>query len=127
MQSRFKVLGFRSDALEVLAACDCLVLASTHGEGLSKSVVESMCLGIAPIITDIAGNKGLVENGKSGWVVPQKCECNSGGNHGDGFIQNGKGKRGVDAKEHMRLHFHIDQTVEEYENLYKTILLKNQK
>lgn len=123
MRDRFRLLGFRSDAKEVLAACDCLVLASTHGEGLSKSVVESMCLGIPPIITNIAGNIGLLEDGHSGWVVPPK-DPNALASAIIAMASDPKERRrrGANAREHMRLHFHIDRTVEEYDKLYQRIL-----
>ena len=118
-KKKIHVLGFRSDALLVLAASDCLIQASTHGEGLSKSVVESMFLGLAPIITDIPGNEGLVVNGESGWIVPIKDLVAIS----KAFIEMASNKeerqrRGANAKEHMRLHYHIDQTVEGYLNLY---------
>jgi glycosyltransferase involved in cell wall biosynthesis len=123
LKDRFHVLGFRSDALQVLASADCLVQVSTHGEGLSKSVVESMFLGIAPIITAIPGNEGLVENGVSGWIVPVKDP---------GSIANAltemasdeadRKRRGSNAREHMRKHFHIDQTVDSLIGLYGRLI-----
>jgi glycosyltransferase involved in cell wall biosynthesis len=42
------------------------------GESITKSVIEAMSLEKAPIITDIAGNVELVEDGKSGLIVPKK-------------------------------------------------------
>ena len=123
MKDRFQVLGYRSDAKEVVATCDCLVLASTHGEGLSKSVLESMFLGIAPIITDIQGNAGLLENGQSGWVVPPKDPVALAAAINEmASSKSERKRRGANAKEHMRIHFHIDQTVEQYEKLYQRLL-----
>lgn len=123
MKDRFQVLGFRSDAKEVLAACDGLVLASTHGEGLSKSVVESMCLGIAPIITDIPGNTGLLVNGQSGWVVPPKDpDALAAAIIEMASDEPERKRRGMNAKEYMRIHFNIAQTVEAYLLLYWRLL-----
>lgn len=118
-RKKIHVLGFRSDALSVLASCDCLIQVSTHGEGLSKSVVESMFLGIAPIITDIPGNEGLVEDGESGWIVPIKNPVAIS----KALIEMATNKierdrRGANAKEHMQLRYHIDQTVEGFLRLY---------
>jgi len=117
-------MGFRSDAREVLAACDCLVQTSTHGEGLSKSVVESMFLGIAPIITDIPGNQGLLVHGESGWMVPVKDpQSIAAAIREMASDQQERERRGINAKEHMRLHFHIDQTVQSFVNLYQRLIL----
>lgn len=121
-KENFHVLGFRSDAREVLAACDCLVQTSTHGEGLSKSVVESMFLGIAPIITDIPGNRDLLIDGESGWMIPVKDPASIA----TALTQMASDKsererRGVNAAEHMRTHFHIDNTVERFVNLYERL------
>lgn len=65
-------LGFQQKVLEVVAACDVFVLASLYGESITKSVIEAMSLGVAPVITDIPGNIELVEDGVSGLVVPAK-------------------------------------------------------
>lgn len=65
-------LGFRSDVLNIVKACDTFVLSSLFGESITKSVIEAMSLGIAPIITDIPGNVELVEDGVSGLVVPKR-------------------------------------------------------
>ena len=113
------VMGFRNDSLSIVAACDALILTSTHGEALTKSVIEAMCLGIPPIVTDIPGNYGLVINGESGWVLPPA----------DPLIlsraimamvrnRDETKRRGQNAKEQIRRHFHTENTVAEYLKLY---------
>jgi glycosyltransferase involved in cell wall biosynthesis len=64
--------GFRANALSIVAASDVFVLPSIMGESITKSVIEAMSLEKTPIITDIAGNVELVEDGVSGIVVPKK-------------------------------------------------------
>lgn len=125
-RKKIHVLGYRSDALSILAISDCLIQASIHGEGLSKSVIESMFLGIAPIITDIPGNEGLVEDGTSGWIVPVKDPLAISKALIEMAInKTERERRGANAKEHMRLHYHIDQTVEEYLSLYVKLTIVN--
>lgn len=125
MKDRFHLVGFRNDSKELLAACDCLVQVSTHGEGLSKSVVEAMFLGIAPIITDIPGNHDLLEPGQSGWMVPVKdpqaiaIALQEMANNA-----NERKRRGENARMYMQKHFHIDQTVVAYQKLYMDLKLK---
>src|SRR5687767_5142809 len=71
-RDRIHGVGYRKDVLSLVSSCDASILPSTHGEALTKSVIESMCLGVPPIITNIPGNNGLVINDHSGWVVPPK-------------------------------------------------------
>lgn len=68
--NRFALAGFRKDAPAIVAACEASVLAATKGEGLPKTVVESMAYGVTPIVTHTGGSPELVEDGVSGLVVP---------------------------------------------------------
>lgn len=116
-------LGFRKDALSVVAACDAFVLPSIMGESLTKAVVEAMSLSVAPIITDIPGNAELLVNGISGLVVPAKNSeaiknailmlyhdrelCESFGNQ---------------AKQHIKTQLNHEKTVKEMKKLYEELL-----
>jgi len=61
-------LGFRKDSINIVAACDIFVLPSTGGESLTKSVIEAMSLGVVPVISDIEGNRPLVDDGINGLI-----------------------------------------------------------
>jgi len=70
------VARFASPGLEVLplvAEADVGVLMTndaTHAEGCSNSILEYMASGIAVVCCDSGGNKELVTDGVSGYVVP---------------------------------------------------------
>ncbi len=64
--------GHRTDVFEIVAAADLKILPSIHGESLTKAVFEAMAIGTPVLITDIPGNKELVEHGVSGWKVPPR-------------------------------------------------------
>jgi glycosyltransferase involved in cell wall biosynthesis len=66
---RFHVLGQREHVLPIVLACDITVLPSTKREGLPKTVIESMALGIPPIATATGGSPELVDK-NSGRIVP---------------------------------------------------------
>jgi glycosyltransferase involved in cell wall biosynthesis len=70
MRDRIHVAGFRTDAPELIAACDVLVQPSRSGEGLPRAVMESMCYGTPVVITDTGGGKEVVEDNVSGFVIP---------------------------------------------------------
>lgn len=66
---RFRMLGFRDDALRLIAGADVFVLASSH-EGLPVSVMEALSLGV-PVVATAAGGVGeAVTDGVDGLLVP---------------------------------------------------------
>lgn len=71
-EDRIHFVGYSKEVLSIDLASDVLVCPSTGAESLTKAVVEAMFLGIAPIITNIPGNKYLVEHSGTGLVVPPK-------------------------------------------------------
>ena len=122
-KERIHLLGFRKDALSVVSMSDGLVLTSTHGEALTKSVLEAMSLGVPAIITDIAGNKGVVINGESGWIVPA-TNINALSKAIEEFAKNPgeRKRRGINAKQHMAEHFHTKNTVEGFLRMYNSLI-----
>ena len=72
MRDRIHVCGFRQDAPELIAASDVLVQPSRSGEGLPRAMMEAMCFGTPVIITETDGGKEVIEDGKSGFVIPVK-------------------------------------------------------
>jgi len=70
MRERIHIVGRREDALSLIAAADCLVQPSIDGEGLPRSIIEALAFG-KPIITTTAGGaKEVIEDGKTGFVIP---------------------------------------------------------
>ncbi len=61
--------GYLKDTTEVMNAIDINVLTSDR-EALSISLIEGMSVGKPCITTDAGGTREVVENGKSGIVVP---------------------------------------------------------
>lgn len=58
------------EVLEFMRRSDVFVLASAF-EGFCISLIEAMANGCCPVVTDIkSGNKQLVQDGESGFVVP---------------------------------------------------------
>ncbi len=68
---RFRLLGFRPDAVRIMAGCDLFCLASHH-EGLPIAVMEAMALGLPIIATDVGGLAELVVDRVHGRLVPPR-------------------------------------------------------
>jgi glycosyltransferase involved in cell wall biosynthesis len=66
---RFVMLGYHPDPPAVLAGADVFTLSSRH-EGLPISLLEAMALGLPPVVTDVGGVTEVVEDGRTGLVVP---------------------------------------------------------
>ncbi len=63
-----RLLGYRADVADVLAAADVFVLPS-HFEGLPMSVIEAMLTGLPVVATDIRGPREQVVDGETGLLV----------------------------------------------------------
>ena len=66
---RVHFLGERGDVPRILPHLDALWLASEY-EGQSNAIMEAMSAGVPVIATDIAGNRDLVIDGTTGYLVP---------------------------------------------------------
>lgn len=70
-EGRVLLLGERRDAREVMALFDVFVLPSLW-EGLPLALLEAAALGKAIVATDIDGVREVLEDGKTGLLVPPK-------------------------------------------------------
>ena len=61
--------GFLDDLSEFYAALDLFIMPS-RSEGWGLAALEAMAHGLAVIATDVGGLPELVEQGKTGWLVP---------------------------------------------------------
>ena len=69
IESRIKFLGWRDDALTIMAAADIIVHPSLE-DALSSAVIESLMLQKPIVATDISGVRDSLDNGKYGKIVP---------------------------------------------------------
>ena len=66
---RFRFLGYRSDAVRVMAAFDIFCLASHH-EGLPIALMEALVLGLPVVATAVGGVAEIVTDGCEATLVP---------------------------------------------------------
>jgi len=69
LPDRFHPVGYRDDVLRLVAACQGGVLPATKREGLPKTVIESMALGLPTVVTRTGGSPELIVDGDCGYVV----------------------------------------------------------
>jgi glycosyltransferase involved in cell wall biosynthesis len=67
---RVRFLGERDDAAAVIANLDVLVQASRGPEGLGRTILEAMACAVPVVCVDRWGPRELVEEGRTGFLVP---------------------------------------------------------
>jgi glycosyltransferase involved in cell wall biosynthesis len=72
LDGRVRVVGYREDVPEILAASDCCVDASYAGLGLTGTLREALAVGTPVVATDLEGNPELVTHGVTGLLVPPR-------------------------------------------------------
>jgi glycosyltransferase involved in cell wall biosynthesis len=70
LEQRVQFLGFRSDVVPLMAACDLVAHTSTAAEPFGRVIVEAMLCGRPVVAAQAGGAVELVETGKTGWLVP---------------------------------------------------------
>ena len=60
-------LGYRNDVKELYEMSDCFVMPFFR-EGLSRSIMEAMASGLPCIVSDIRGNRDLIDDKKGGYL-----------------------------------------------------------
>ncbi|MDO6526824.1 glycosyltransferase family 4 protein [Motilimonas sp. 1_MG-2023] len=72
MAKRIHLVGHRQDVPSIMAMADFQVQPSISGEGLPRTIIEAMANGTTSVVTTTGGSPELVDDGKTGYVVPTK-------------------------------------------------------
>jgi len=70
LEERIRFLGFCSDIVPLMRACDLIVHTSTAPEPFGRVIVEAMLCGRPVVAAQSGGAVELVETDKTGWLVP---------------------------------------------------------
>lgn len=119
---RVRMPGRRSDVSRFLKAADLFVFPS-RTEGMPNALLEAMASGLAVVTTDVPGCRDVVEDGKTGVLVPfgdvgalsaALCKLLT-----DNDTRQALGER---AAREVRSHYSFDRCVSEYAALYECVL-----
>ena len=123
MQERIHLTGYRTDAPEIIAACDVLVVPSIR-EGLPRVILESLAYHTPVITSANEGSMEIIEDNVNGYVVPVRD---------DGSIaqkirhlhDNPKLLKKLSDKSHDKLKsdFNSTLTVEKHINYFQSLLV----
>jgi len=122
LEKQFAFLGFRQDVPEFLADLDVFVLPSTS-EGFSLATVEAMAAGRPVVVTRSGGPEEIVEDGRSGILVPAG-DPESLARAVIHVLQQPEMARtmGQEARTRTERAFSLSRMIRDYENLYDRVL-----
>lgn len=121
-RDRIHLTGYRQDAPQVLASCNVCILPAVKREGLPKAIIEGMVYAVTPIVTNSGGSPELIEQGKSGLIIPP----GSSQAIADAIMQLYEDpdtcqQMGVAAQQRIRRDFHTSETVEQTLTVYRKL------
>lgn len=121
LEERFLWLNWVEDTAPLLAALDVFVSAS-HTESFGLAMLEAMASGKAIVATETGGAKELIENGKTGKLVPIKEPVQLAEAIGE-FLEdeNQRQTLGKNARENAKERFNLEKMIDETEKLYEEL------
>lgn len=114
--------GERSDIPDIMRGLDCFVLPSL-GEGISNTILEAMASGLPVIATSVGGNPELVQEGRTGHLVPP-ADPGALASAIIDLVQNPEKTRAMGYAARMRIEaqFSMAAMVESYQQIYDRLL-----
>ena len=118
-------LDRRDDISDLMAASDISVISS-HEEGFSNVVLESMAAGLPVVATRVGGNPEAIIDGMTGWIVPPRNPEALANKIVDLLNDPQKARRwGELGKIRIKENFLVEKMVDEHLKLYNSAGLKN--
>ena len=122
LEKHFLFLGRRSDVPRILRCCDIGVLPS-QAEGLPNAVLEYLAAGLATIASRVGGNVEIVQDGKTGLLVPPNdsaalAEAILRFLRNPGFAA----ELGNNGRAHVAAEFSFQRLIEKTDQMYTELL-----
>ena len=118
---RLSFTGFRADVERIYELMDASVLTS-HSEGLSITILESMRAGVPVVATDVGGNRELVLPGKTGLIVPPRRPDLAGSAVAELLLHPARSRGwGREAQARVRRSFDMRTVAAAYGSLYREL------
>lgn len=119
---RVQFLGFRSEIVPLMAACDLIAHTSTSPEPFGRVIVEAMLCGRPIVAAEAGGAKELIEPGVTGFLTPpgdvsalaqviQACHREP----------KNRAKISFQALQQAQIRFHLDRTHQQIATLLQSL------
>ena len=118
-------LGIRRDVPELMNAADAYVMSSAW-EGMPMVLLEAHASGLPVVATNVGGNREVVLPEKTGFLVPPKnpealAEAML---RLMALPEEERRRMGEAARQHIEANFSLDRVVDQWEALYRELLIK---
>lgn len=124
-KGKIRFMGNQKNIESIVNIFDVGILSS-YTEGISNSIMEYMALGKPVIATDNDGNREIVENNVTGFLIEQKNELKMAEKIEILLNDDEKAaKMGSAGKERIIRHFNIRKMIDNYMQLYKKCILNS--
>ena len=118
-------LGYRNDVDQLIRIFDVAVLQTNTDvivEGLSNAIIEAMAVELPVIATEGGGTGEIIRNNINGIIVKPKSPHETAIAIKEILKNRKKAKKmGVNAKLYVKNFFNIENSVKEYEKIYKEL------
>jgi len=120
----FRFVGHRDDVSDLLGVCSVFVLPSLS-EGMPLSLLEAMAAGVPPIATRVGGVNEVVQDGKTGLLVPPR-DSHALAEGIMSLLNDGSLAKeiGESAREVAAGRFSLARMVQAYQEIYASLLRK---
>lgn len=123
VQHHVKFLGIRRDIPQLMNVADAYVMSSSR-EGLPNVLLEAHATGLPAVATDVGGNREIVIDGKTGFIVPPR--------NPDALAQAMQRMMDTDESERLQMgaaarryiieNYSMEHVVQQWEDLYRELL-----
>jgi glycosyltransferase involved in cell wall biosynthesis len=127
LKERVRFLGLRKDIPHVLSAVDAFVLSSAW-EGLPNVVMEALAAAKPVVATDVGGVRELVEENKSGFIVPAKSPdaLSKAMQNLMMLTASQRTEMGRHGFEHVRKTYSLESVTTQWENFFTSLIEQKQ-
>lgn len=125
IEKHVRFLGIRKDIPQLMNAAEAYVMSSTW-EGMPMVLLEASATGLPIVATDVGGNREVVVDGKTGFLVPPKDPkaLAQAMLRLMNLPEEERRKMGEVARQHIEANFSLDRVVDQWEALYRELLTR---
>lgn len=120
-----RFLGVRDDVPLVMSAADAYVMSSAW-EGMPMVLLEAAAAGLPIVATTVGGNQEVVVDGETGFLVPPSDHeaLASAMLRLGGLPETRRRAMGQRGHEHVRSHYGLGRLAEQWEGIYREVLMR---
>ncbi len=121
-------LGEVMDVPALLPLCEVGALVPKMNEGLSNTILEYMAAGLPVLATHCGGNRELVRDGETGWVVSENAKAIETASKWISLLKNSDESRlmGAAGRKTVEGRYHSEVVLDSFARFYRQILFKNE-